>query len=144
MPYGSLQQNSGQFLWQNGNHPEKTHCHTKFSRTSFPHGSICSRSSGAAPVLPMLAFPWCPPCSAFVFFRLHSRIQIFHGAIFPLQTRLEKHVVSLGGYKSSGNRGFKSNSLLTELFCVQMKTIYFYDFQMNPLTRNNLIVRGKI
>ena len=33
--------------------------------------------------------------------------------------------------------------LLPELFCFLGKIIYFYDFQMNPLPRNNLIVREK-
>ena len=46
--------------------------------------------------------------------------------------------------KSSGNRGLKTTSLLPELFCFPGKFIYFYDFQMNPLPRNNMIVRGKI
>ena len=46
--------------------------------------------------------------------------------------------------KSSGNRGFKLSLLLPELFCFPGKIIYFYDFQMNPLPRNNLKVWGKI
>ena len=46
--------------------------------------------------------------------------------------------------KSSGNRGFKTNLLLPELFCFLGKTWFFPVFLMNPLRWNNLIVLGKI
>ena len=46
--------------------------------------------------------------------------------------------------ESSGNRGFKWSLLLPELFCFSGKFIYYYDFQMNPLTRKSMIVWGKV
>ena len=46
--------------------------------------------------------------------------------------------------KSSGNRGFKTNLLLPELFCFPGKTWFFPVFLMNPLRWYNLIVLGKI
>lgn len=45
--------------------------------------------------------------------------------------------------KGFWQQGVQIDLLAARIFCFPGKIIYFYDFQMNPLTRNSLIVRGK-
>ena len=46
--------------------------------------------------------------------------------------------------KGFWQQGVQIDLLAARIFCFPGKIIYFYDFQMNPLVRNNLIVREKI
>ena len=61
---------------------------------------------------------------------------VTHFYFFPIGIALEN--------KELWQQGVQIELLAARTFLLFGETIYFYDFQMNPLTRNNLIVRGKI